>query len=81
MGRRMILKTLSLPCHGQGNLPPAQGAANPIQPGLGHSQGCSSAGTGTVFNNFTHFSCEIGQRLPTFSAFLGVPGQTLGMSE
>jgi len=26
----------SKPCHGQGHLPPAQGAPSPVQPGLGH---------------------------------------------
>jgi len=27
------------PCHGQGHLPPAQGAQSSIQPGLEHCQG------------------------------------------
>jgi len=44
------LKTIlfQVPCHGQGHLPPAQGAQSPIQPGLEHCQG---GGVNSVQNN------------------------------
>jgi len=36
VGRDLKAHLVQLPCHGQGPLPPAQGAQSPIQPGLEH---------------------------------------------
>lgn len=49
-GKRPSRSSSSAPCNGQGHLLLSQGAANPIQPGLGPSQGNLSAPKGISVN-------------------------------
>ena len=42
VGRDLTDHPVPTPCHGQGPLPPAQGAQSPVQPGLEPCQGAGS---------------------------------------